>query len=418
MNELPNQAVEIPATVPPYPLEKPEDVSQKESPHMLNRLMFILVFLLFVGVLVVCTPQLAQQIAYSWNIGIERAKAEVARQFLDEHPLSISDQRTAWVAKAVAPSVVGIHAMTTKPAEDYNVFRDRGGGESLGIDIGSGVIVNDKGYILTNAHVVAGAIRIRVQLSDGRVVNAELIGQDRAMDIAVLHIDASDLQAIDWGNSQQVSVGERVLAIGSPYNLQQTVTSGIISATERYNAVQVIRRPRRGAELFPHEFLQTDAPINPGNSGGALVDMNGKLIGICTAIVSAEDGGNSGIGFAIPSAMAKDLYDAIVSQRETKRGWIGVRPDELIWYDAQEIGQDRPRGAIIVSFAPQSPARAAGLSRGDILLRWGETDIISPLHLTHLVTLTEPGMVVPVEVFRRGEFLTFEITVGSRPTNL
>ncbi|MCL2711275.1 MAG: trypsin-like peptidase domain-containing protein [Planctomycetaceae bacterium] len=397
--------------------EKPEYVSQKGSP-LLNRVMFILMFLLFVGVTIAFTPQIAQQIAYSWNIGIEQAKAKVARQFLEDNPLTGMKQRTAFVANAVAPSVVGIHVIASKPSNEYSFMPDGRGTESTGFDIGSGVIVDTRGYIVTNEHVVRGALEIRVQLSDGRIVNGELIGQDRAMDIAVLRIDASDFQTIDWGDSQQVAVGERVLAIGNPFRLQQTITSGIISAMERHDAVQIMGGVRRAAEVFPHAYLQTDAAINPGNSGGALVDMNGKLIGICTANISTEHGGNSGIGFAIPSSMAKSVYDQIVSQGEVRRGWIGVQTEDLVWYDVQQMGQERPRGAAIVGFVPRSPARAAGLQRGDIIRRWGETDITSPLHLTHVVTLTTPGTVVPVEVFRRGENLTIDVTVGTRPVNL
>jgi len=419
MSELPNRVPEIPTAVRPYSPEKPEYSSQKESPRLLNRVMFIFVFLLFVGVTVLFTPQIAKQIAYSWNIGVERAKAEIARQFLDDNPISGTEQRTAWVAKAVAPSVVGVHTIVSRPPEEYSVMQGRhGGSEQTGSDIGSGVIVDARGYILTNQHVIAGAHFIRIRLSDGRIVDAEVVGQDRAMDLAVLRIEADDLQAIDWGDSRNVTVGERVLAVGSPYGLQQTTTLGIISATERYGAVQIMRGQRRGGVAFPHEFLQTDAAINPGNSGGALVDMNGKLVGICTAIVSAENGGNSGIGFAIPSFMAKLVYEEIISLDEVRRGWIGVQTDELLWYDAQQMGQERPRGAIVTGVSQRSPARAAGLQNRDIILRWEETEITCPLHLIHLVTLTTPGTVVPVEVFRRGEILTFEITVGSRPMNL
>jgi len=407
MSELPNPA---PA--------KPEYASRTGAP-LLNRVLFILMFFLFVGITIAFTPQIAQQIAYSWNIGVEQAKAKVARQFLDDHPLAGMEQRTALVANAVVPSVVGVHVMATKPPNEYSVMRDEpSGAESTGFDVGSGVIVDARGYIVTNEHVIRGALEIRVQLSDGRIVNAELIGRDRVVDIAVLRIDASDLQALDWGDSQQVTVGERVLAIGTPFRLQQTITSGIISATERHNAVQLMQGPRRAVEMFPHAYLQTDAAINPGNSGGALVDMNGKLIGICTANISTENGGNSGIGFAIPSFMAKHIYEQIVLQGEVRRGWIGVQTEDLVWYDAQQMGQERPRGAAIVGFLPRSSARAAGLQRGDIIRRWGETEISGPLHLIHLVTLTTPGTVVPVEVFRRGEMLTFDVTVGVRPMNL
>lgn len=418
MSELPNQVPAVPVGMRPCPVEEPERPSRRESPLM-NRVMFIFVFLLFIGVTVAFTPQIAKQIAYSWNIGVERARADVARQFLDDNSFSVSDQRTAWVAHAVAPGIVGVHTLVSKPPEEFNVMPDwRGDSEALGFDIGSGIIIDDQGFILTNYHVIAGALEIRVQLSDGRVIEAELIGQDRAIDLAVLRIDARDLRAIDWGDSRRVTVGERVLAIGSPFGLQQTVTSGIISAVERYDALRIIGGPRRGVGSFPHEFIQTDAPINPGNSGGALVDMNGKVVGICTWIYTSEQGGNSGVGFAIPSSTAKRIYDEIVSLGVVRRGWIGVRTDDLIWYDARQMGQDKPKGAIITSFFPRSPASDAGLQRGDIIRQWGETEITSPLHLIHLVTLTKPGTVVPVEVFRKGEILMFDVTVGSRQTDL
>ena len=417
MSELPNQVFETPATQQPRPPEEQEHALRRESP-LLSRVIFILVFILFLSVLIAFTPKIAKRIAYAWNIGIEQAKAEVARQFLDDNHFSVSEQRTVWVAKAVAPSVVGVHTMATKPAEEYSVMRDgHGGSETLGFDLGSGVIVDERGYIVTNEHVIRGALEIRVQLSDGRIVHAELIGQDRAIDLAVLHIEASDIQAIDWGDSRQVAVGERVLAIGSPFGLQQTITSGIISATERYDAARIMLG-RRGFATFPHEFLQTDAPINFGNSGGALVDMNGKLIGICTLVVASEHGGNSGIGFAIPSVMTKHIYEEIISLGEVKRGWIGVQTDDIVWYDAQQMGQDRPKGAVITGMSPRSPAIAAGLQRSDVILRWGDIEITRPLHLIHLVTLTTPGTVVPVEVFRKGEILTFEVTVGTRPMEL
>ena len=398
--------------------EKPEHGLRQGSP-LLPRATFILAFVLFVGIVVAFTPRIAQQIAYSWNIGVEQAKTESAKQFLDDNPSVALEQRTVVVAKAVISSVVVVHTITTKPPEEYNIVHDgRDGHETLGIDLGSGVIVDDRGYIVTNEHVIRNAHEIRVQLSDGRVINAEFIGQDRAIDIAVLRIDVGNLHPIDWGDSQQVVVGERVLAIGTPFGLQQTITSGIISATKRYEAAHMILGPRRGAATFPHEFLLTDAPINPGNSGGALVDMNGKLIGICQANYSSEYDGNSGIGRAIPSAMVKRIYEEIISHSDVKRGWIGVQTDDLVWYDAQKIGQERPQGAIIERFSPRSPAKAAGLQMQDVILRWGETEITCPLHLTHLVTLTTPGTVIPVEVFRKGEILTFDVTVGTRPTEL
>jgi S1-C subfamily serine protease len=294
-----------------------------------------------------------------------------------------------------------------------------GGSEILEAGAGSGVIVDaEEGYILTNFHVVADAHVILVRLNDGREIEAEIVGRNRAVDLAVLRIDMEDLVAIPWGDSRQAAVGEQVLAFGSPYGYQQTVTTGIISATERYNDMLVTRGMGR-ARPIPQELLQTDAAINPGNSGGALVDMNGKLIGICTAIISTDRGGSSGISFAIPSFTAKQIYEEIVSRGETKYGWIGIgRLENVTSYEARLMNQKKPMGAIIRGFGRRaSPAKEAGLQERDIILRWGETKITNALHLIHLVTLTKPGTKETVEVFRDGEILTFEITVGVRPTD-
>ena len=413
MSELPNQIPEISSETPAsvqvsLPGKTP---APKVSSPISGRLTLTLAFIGFVLLSIALTPQIAREIAYSWNIGVERAKAEIAKQFLAEHPLA--EQRIAMVAKAVLPCVVGVLTITPSDADTPL------GGEhyGLGTGIGSGVIVDDKGYVLTNYHVVADAYRIQVRLSDGREIEAEVVGRDHAVDLAVLRIDMSNLQAVPWGDSRQVTVGEQVVAIGSPYNLQQTVTSGIISATERYEPI--LSMPGRGrGRTVPHEYLQTDAAINPGNSGGALVDMNGKLIGVPVAILSGESGGNSGIGFAIPSFMAKRIYEEIVAHGTVSHGWIGVIPEHITLHESQRIGQKKPMGAVIRRFLPRSPAQDAGLQKGDIILRWGETEISEPLQLIHLVLLSKPGTKETVEVWRGDEKLTFEVTVGVRPTDL
>jgi S1-C subfamily serine protease len=415
MSEQPSRVPEIPLELPP-PLKESQVAPQERHVSLLERSAFIVGFIMVIAVMMTFVPRMAKHVAYSWNIGVERAKAEVARKFLNENPGS--DQRIAMVVKAVAPSVVGIRVITTRSMEDYG-FR-RGRSDELDTDIGSGIIIDaQEGYILTNYHVIANALSILVYLSDGREIEAEVIGQDRLIDFAVLRIDADDLESILWGDSRQVTVGEQVVAIGSPYGLQQTVTSGIVSATERFPLMQTVQGARRSTRLFPHEFLQTDAAINPGNSGGALVNMNGKLIGICTAILSAETGGNSGIGFAIPSFTAKRIYDEIVLHGEIKHGWIGVDLEPVTAFDARQMNQKKPMGALVRGLGRErSPARDAGIQRRDIILRWGETEIKDPLHLTHVITLTKPGTKETVEVFRGGELLTIEITVGERPTDL
>lgn len=358
-------------------------------------MLFVLVFT--IGLLMI--PWLSEQIAYSVNRGKERAKADVARRLLAEMPQA--EQRIPWVAKLVAPTVVGIR--TVSPG--------RHGG--VGMESGSGVIVDvdgEIGYILTNDHVIANAHIVMVYLNDGRVIDeAEIVGRDPATDLAVLRIDSPGLSMIAWGDSSRVEVGDQVIAIGNPYDLSQTVTSGIISATERFNPVPSKSRVQ--------EFLQTDAAINPGNSGGPLVDMKGELIGINTAIFS-QTGGSVGIGFAIPSLMARKVYDEIRKHGNVKHGWLGVSIRPPSPSDAARMKIDKPAGAVIAGFFPRSPAEKAGIQVGDIILRWGETEIRDPLHLTHVIVLARPGDVQTVEVFRNNERIKLEIELGTRPVEL
>jgi S1-C subfamily serine protease len=397
------------------PSKSPPEVPQENRVSLRGRVALIFGFIALVLGTISFSPDIAKQIAYSWNRGIERAKAEAAKQFLAENP--DSGQRIAWVAKAAAPGVVGIQVISARPPGSVMAGGPLG---TLQTEVGSGVIVDaEEGYIITNFHVIANAHAILVRLSDGREVDAEIVGRNRAYDLAVLRIEMDDLEALDWGDSQQVAVGEQVAALGSPFGLQQTVTSGIISATGRDSSTLVTRGMERRARSIPQEYLQTDAAINPGNSGGAIVDMNGKLIGICTIIISADSGGSSGIGFAIPSFTVKQIYEEIISYGEIKHGWIGISGlDEVTLSETRKMNQKKPMGAVIRYFTRESsPARDAGLQRGDIIVRWGETEITRPVHLIHLVTLTKPGTKETVEVFRDGKFLTLEITVGVRPTD-
>ena len=403
----------MPVELPPSSNELQRAASWEKPPSLLKRLVFILIFILIIFAMLALIPRLAQEIAYAWNLGVERAKAEVARKFIADNPLAITEQRIAWVAKAVAPCVVGIYTITPRPPEEHYGPRGRGGSDSLEGGVGSGVIVDAQGYIVTNYHVIENAHLILVRLSDGREIEAEVVGRDRTVDLAVLRIDMDNLEAISWGDSRQVVVGEQVVAIGSPYNLPQTVTSGIISATERYNTSMPMPGARRGRSGSPQEFLQTDAAINPGNSGGALVDMNGKLIGICTAMFSGS-GGNSGIGFAIPSFIVKRIYEEIISHGTVKHGWLGVNLDYVSPLNTQRMNLKKPAGAVVVDVRSKSPAEEAGLQKGDIVLRWGETEISDPLHLSHVVLLSTPGTKETVEIFRKGEFLKLDVTVGVR----
>ncbi|MDR0338242.1 MAG: trypsin-like peptidase domain-containing protein [Planctomycetaceae bacterium] len=369
---------------PPPPPASPSSIPYR------RRISFLSLGLIFlVGVLII--PWLAEETVYSLNRGAERAKAEIARQLLAELPEP--ERRIPWVAKVVAPCVVGIRTLATI------------GEDGIGMDVGSGVIVDSQGYILTNQHVVANARAIMVRLNDGRVIEAKPIGQDQATDLAILKVRETNLDAITWGDSRQIEVGDQVVAIGNPYNLEQTVTSGIISATERYNPI-----PSR--RWIHQAFLQTDAAINPGNSGGALVNLKGELIGINTAIFS-ETGGNMGIGFAIPSFLAKKVYEEILKYGEMKHGWLG-----LYMAPSPNLQANSPRGVTVTGFLPQSPARDAGLRIGDIILRWNETDINDPLQLSHLVVLSRPGEKATVEIVRNDKTIKIDIILGVRPVEL
>jgi S1-C subfamily serine protease len=367
-----------------------ESSPPQPSPIRLRRRVPVLFFVLVFLTVVLAIPWIAEQVAYSLNRGAEQAKADVARKLLAELPNP--EQRIPWVAKVVAPCVVGIRTLAPL------------GYDGIGMDVGSGVIVDAQGYILTNQHVVANARTIMVRLNDGRVIEAQTIGRDQATDLAVLKIKETNFDAITWGDSQQIEVGDQVIAIGNPYDLGQTVTSGIISATERYNPIPSRR--------WVQEFLQTDAAINPGNSGGALVNLKGELIGINTAIFS-ETGGNLGIGFAIPSTLAKKVYEEILKYGEMKHGWLG-----LYMGPTSNRQAESPRGVVITGFLPNSPARDAGIKIGDIILRWNETEINDPLQLSHLVVLSRPGDIATVEIRRKEKIVKIEITLGVRPVEL
>ncbi|MDR1486248.1 MAG: trypsin-like peptidase domain-containing protein [Planctomycetaceae bacterium] len=359
-------------------------------------------FLIALGVVLLTismTHWLAEQIVYSINRGAERAKAEVAKEFLADVPLP--EQRIPWVVKKVAPSVVSIRVYTQPRTGDF------------GVGIGTGVIVDSQGstsYILTNHHVVDKARLFAVQFSDGQTISdVEVIGFDSDTDLAVLRIGQSHSSSIEWGDSRKINVGEQVVAIGNPFGLGNTVTSGIISSTERYNPNQSGSRS--------HEMLQTDAAINPGNSGGPLVNLNGELIGINTTIFS-QNGGNQGIGFAIPSLLAKHVYNEIRANGKVEHGWLGIimmpTTDDL----AKLHGWEVPRGVIVRDFTPFSPARDSGIKRNDILLKWGEIEIRNPLHLSHLIVLSRAEKTETIELIRNGETKKIKIKLGKRPVSI
>ena len=264
------------------------------------------------------------------------------------------------------------------------------------------MIVTEDGYILTNGHLVAGANEVAVTLQDGREFKAKLIGLDPKSDIAVIKIDAHNLPTVPLADSRKVQVGDLVLAIGHPFGVGQTVTHGIVSATDRGGM---------GIEDY-ESFIQTDAPINPGNSGGALVDVTGRLIGINTAILSSS-GGNLGIGFAVPSELARRVMTDLVKFGYVVRGDLGVETQDLTPELATEFKLHNATGVLVGGVSPNGPAEQAGLKVGDVISRFDGKEVLDARQLMLSVAEAKPGQIVPVEVLRDGSSKPLRVTIGN-----
>jgi len=265
--------------------------------------------------------------------------------------------------------------------------------------IGSGVLVTDDGYILTNNHVVEGADSVKIQLNDGTEYTAKIIGKDPQTDLAVVKIKASGLPHLDFANSDQAEVGDLVLAVGNPFGLGETVTTGIISA-----------KGRASLGLDYEDFIQTDAAINPGNSGGALVDTQGHLLGINTAILS-RSGGNQGIGFAIPTNLARDVMDSLIKDGKVARGQLGVRIQDVTPAMAKRLELADARGALVGEVTPRSPAAKAGVQSGDVVVEFDGKPVRDSRQLRLAVGRAKPGETVPLKIVRDGDSKTIRVTV-------
>ena len=313
-------------------------------------------------------------------------------------------------ARRAAPAVVSITAtkLTRNPHADDPRFRfffgDRAPAAQQQLGLGSGVIVSPEGYLLTNHHVVADAVDIEVQLADGRNTRAQLVGSDAETDIAVLKIDLGSLPVLDLADSRALQVGDAVLAIGNPFNIGQTVTAGIVSALER---------TQRGSSPF-QSFIQTDAAINPGNSGGALVDANGSLVGINTAIFS-RSGGNMGIGFAVPVDTARQVMDQLVRGGKVKRGFIGVDIRDLNAELAESLALPVKAGVLITGVLNEGPAAKGGVRPGDVVLRVGDRAVATSAELLAAVAALPPQTEAQLGLQRGAEALSVKVKVGERP---
>ncbi|HEX7450613.1 MAG TPA: trypsin-like peptidase domain-containing protein, partial [Pirellulales bacterium] len=386
----------------------------------LARLLWILALLCLALVL----PRLAERVQYSMTRGQLRAKAEAAAAELAEldqnaELVTLSDTSRAFrlVARRIEPSVVHIDTVQSIEVRQARSLDEWGfqfpQGNPQGKRFyrtqgqGSGVIVDaDQGYVLTNYHVVHNASEVQVKLSDGRTIDADhiqMVGYDVLTDLAVLRLQAADLSAAPWGDSEELEVGDWVLAVGNPYGLDRTVTSGIVSAKQRGGV---------NSDNIYQTFLQTDAAVNPGNSGGPLVNIRGELVGITTAIVGEA---YQGISFAIPTEVVRKVYDRLKEHGKVSRGWLGVQLQELNPELVKRLGLKEPRGALVAGVLPNSPAAKAGLEPLDVIITWNGQKVTDSTSLPLQVAASDVGTTVKVVVIRSGGEVTLDVTIGERP---
>lgn len=273
--------------------------------------------------------------------------------------------------------------------------------------LGSGVVVSDDGFILTNEHVIEGATEIQIALADGRVFPAKVVGTDADTDLAVLKVDSPKLTPITFGQSEKSEVGDVVLAIGDPFGFGNTVTMGIISA---------LGRNRLGVNNYEN-FIQTDAAINPGNSGGALVDIQGNLIGI-NSVIYSQSGGSQGIGFAIPVSMAKNVMEQIIATGTVTRGWIGVDIADVTPDLAESLNLKQARGAAIAGVQDAGPAEKAGIRAGDVLIQVNGRPVLDSVMARSLISDLSPGTRASVVLIRKEKEVSLQVQIGKRPRNV
>jgi len=359
-------------------------------------------------------------VTYLWPSLVSREAPTVeirqSAPVLAKRPANGPYSYAAAVEKAAA-AVVNVNTakvvtVRSNPFFDDPVFRQFFGNaddligprKRVETSLGSGVIMSEQGYILTNHHVIQGADAIQVSLQDGRIAQAKVVGSDPDTDVAVLKIDLKKLPVITLGHSEGLRVGDVVLAIGNPYGVGQTVTMGIVSATGRN---------RLGINTFEN-FIQTDAAINPGNSGGALIDAEGNLVGINTAIFS-RSGGYQGIGFAIPTSMAQSVMTEILEHGRPVRGWLGIEAQAITPQIARALDLDDTNGVIVVGVVRGGPAHRAGMQAGDVIVSIDGKKITEAREALVAIAGRKPGDHVKLRVRRDGKELSLEATAIERP---
>ena len=399
-----------PESQPKAQPEKPQDSASPEDGESKGtrssdatasgRLMGVVASATLLLVAWVIGPTLVERFYYARTKGEMLAKYDIAKTALEGAPLAQLSVASQWVSQKVKPTVV--HIRTTSQSADGRLVPDWSSPLSEGQ--GSGVVVSTDGFILTNEHVIQNAEEIMVTLFDRRNYRAELVGVDSETDLAVLRIEAPNLIAADWGDSDALQVGSLVWALGSPFGLEQTTTQGIVSAKHR-------RQAERVSTKLHQDLLQSDVAINPGNSGGPLVNERGEVIGINTSIVGEAF---CGISFAVPSSVAHEVFDRIRENGYVDRSFLGVMPSLIPGELVSQYQIPDGLGAFVQSVTRSTAAERAGIQEGDIILSWNGQVVENDIILFRLVGLTPPNSIALVELLRGGRKMKVEVKVDSR----
>ncbi|MFO0907191.1 MAG: trypsin-like peptidase domain-containing protein [Isosphaeraceae bacterium] len=396
------------------------------TPPVRRGFLMVLAVLSLAALLVYGIPYVAEKTGYAWESGRSRAATEALAKLDKAGVVNRASELFRMATVAVSPAVVNIQTSKfRRDADNPNGlgfggprFGGRGAIESFGI--GSGVVIDkDHGYVVTNNHVIADADQILVRLSQGAEVSARLVGADPKTDLAVIQLKSPVSVAAAWGDSDKLAIGDWVLAIGSPFMLDHTVTAGIVSATGRNN----LALPGMDETAY-QDFIQTDAAINPGNSGGPLIDLNGKIVGINTAILTSgslrggddgpigSTGGFEGIGLAIPASMARRVVESLIKSGKVERGFLGIVIQPLTPALAKEFKVPEVKGALVSEVKPGGPADKAGLKVGDVVVSVGGKATPDPTTLRTRTAEVAPGSTVAVEYIREGARKSVNVEVG------
>lgn len=370
-----------------------------------STLLSLIVVLVLLGAVRVIIPPMVESIRYSWYRGQLRAEYEMSGQRLQSVSLDSLADVSQLVSQRVGPSVVHINSLQA-PSDTRHPFQLLEGQ-------GSGFVVSADGYILTNFHVIDTDSELRVTLSDGQQLTAEVVGVDPATDLALLKVPANNLLPVEWGNSDQVVVGSPVWAVGSPFGLRQTVTFGIISGKHRIDLSGTRYESTVRASTAYGDLMQSDVALNPGNSGGPLVDSTGKVIGVNAAILGES---YRGISFSIPSNVAHRVFDQLLASGEVQRGWLGIQMSELAESERyDDEGHVRP-GVLVQGFprVGESPARQAGIRVGDIIVGFNDKQVMNRNELLRFIGESEIGSTVKLQILREGKVSPVDVILSRR----